>query len=703
MSGTVTYARILDAQNAELERVRTSTFANSFAAAKTAQWNSEVALLSQNNYCPMVKDALGNNSLTTQLEEVSPQKLQALVSGDFYDPSSMKAAMCESSSIYLDQNGLAANERIREWMSGLKQIGSESVEGYATMANFGEESLPGIAPGLFVIKAPRSVVSSDELIHETFVAIKGLNDLRSFIPNFAQIFGMFRCSPPFIDPTSKKVVAWCDSLSKRIVTYAIYENVSPNKSIDKLISNGITAEAYMKIYMQFLLSERMAFRKNGFTHYDAHTENGIVRDSGKGDISIPYDSADGPIFLRSEDGSVFTFIDYGMSHIAIKVTQPDGSVSLNHYGHVGRSAPLNSYGIYRDRAHPMHDCYKLLCYSLQSMYYKNRPTFDRLAPLFRFFNATETWEQVMATQANLYYYLPWEMISSADPATQPDQAFNDSAIALDEWTNECRVYMINNLRMPDPFLKSVPAGSKELTCGTVCMTPLTALQATGITLGTLGIPRTFYEFYDIFNHLNGRPQDQRMILNNFLMTDQDGVGSIFHHAAEREEARLSLLADVVMGVDAGGKPSLQYGMVPPMIKLTRPYVSLMDDIVLQNCKIILANVALWLDSYQRLLRGTNIMRYITELFANATGEDAKVVNKLRLVVNQLFTVLTTRKPVYDAYASNIREEIAYITPGVQTQEYVDFLNATSGGDNEKYKWYVNTVPSMESLIDIAFA
>ena len=358
---------------------------------------------------------------------------------------------------------------------------------------------------MFVIKAPRSVVSSDELIHESFVAIKALNSLRVNNPNFAQIFGMFRCSPPFIDHISKKVVAWCNSLSKRVVTYAIYENVAPNKSIEKLIKEGITPQAYMKLFMQFLLSEREAFLTYQFTHYDAHTENGLKRETGKGDICLPYNSPVGPVFLRSEDGGVFTFIDYGMSHVALQVTTADGNKSVQHYGHVGRSAPLNAYGIYRDRGHPMHDVYKLLGYSLQTMYHSNQPAFKAIVGLFRFFNSTETWESIMAKQANLYYYLPWEMVSNADPVTQPEQAFNDSAAELDLFINEARQYMIDNLGMEDPFLSEVPAGSKLLTCGEVCMTPLSALGATGINLKTLGIPRTFYEFYDIYKHLVDRP------------------------------------------------------------------------------------------------------------------------------------------------------------------------------------------------------
>ena len=183
--------------------------------------------------------------------------------------------------------------------------------------------------------------------------------------------------------------------------------------------------------------------------------------------------------------------------------------------------------------------------------------------------------------------------------------------------------------------------------------------------------------------------------------DQDGIGSLFHSAAEREEARLQTLANSVMGLNISGVPSLEDGILPPMIKLTRPYDKLLDPTVLENCKTALSEVALWLDHYSRLLRGANIMRFITELFANATGVDLQVVTKLRLVTANLFEILMARKPAFDVYAQNIREEIAYITPDVKSQEYVDFVNRTRKDPKmEDYKWYVNTVPGMEALLDL---
>jgi hypothetical protein len=711
MYGLITSKRIETAANAEIARMETLEFKNSFATGRLNQWRSEMALLSQNNYCPMIKNGKMGKSITTQLEDIKPDKLKKLLTDDFYDPSVMEAAICEASSIYLDKEGLAVNERLREWISGLKQIGDESGTGYAMLADFGEESLVSKAVGAFVIKVPRSVVDSDELIHETFIAIKALNGMRKILPNFAEIFGMFRCSPPFIDPISKQVVGWCDSLSKRAVTYSIYENVSPNTSFGKVIEQGVTPFKFMKLYMQFLLSLRPAFIKYRFTHYDAHDENLLRKKSSKGDISIPYESPDGPIYLQDEDGDIVTFIDYGMSHIALNVTTPDGKTELVHYGHIGRSAPLNNYSIYRDRGHPMHDCYKLLAYCLKSMYNKNKPTYELIAPLFQFFNKEEDFTEIMTKQLKNYFHLPWEMVSSADPNEDPERAYNDSLNMLDAFIRTCRQFMIDNLKMNDPFLKEVPPGSTLLTCGNICLTPLDALELTGVQFQHMGIPRTFYEFYDIYHHLNKRPSDQDVVVRNFLVNDEDGTNSVFHHAADREEARLTALANMVLGLDLNGNPSVN-GQIPPFIKLPRPYTNLRNYKSLESCKVILSLVAQWLDSYQRLLRGTNIMKQITDLLYTFFTRNPTQVNKIdREVIarlyercDYLFGVLHVRRSAFEAYALNIREEIAYINPPVITKEYVRFFEEVNGqhpdvGNVSFMKWYTDTIPSMESLIE----
>ena len=97
-----------------------------------------------------------------------------------------------------------------------------------------------------------------------------------------------------------------------------------------------------------------------------HADNAMIRKYSDKPFYIRYpcrnkEGGSGWIWLLSP-GGITTVIDYGMSHIELEVHG-----KRTHFGHCGHSAPLREYGIYRDKAHPMHDVYKHLCMCLAEM------------------------------------------------------------------------------------------------------------------------------------------------------------------------------------------------------------------------------------------------------------------------------------------------------------------------------------------------
>ena len=164
--------------------------------------------------------------LSHNMYKLNVDKLKSLTRSNFYDPIIMKEIFQVMNAIvYLQPNQPSAvnpNERIKEWLKNLERIGSESVEGFAFKGDLRNSS------STFVIKSPKS--SERDLLHEFVVGLE-LNELRSYVPNFAYVFGGFKCTPPILKDeksglsdlpignykTDSKPVSWCDNSNKNLV------------------------------------------------------------------------------------------------------------------------------------------------------------------------------------------------------------------------------------------------------------------------------------------------------------------------------------------------------------------------------------------------------------------------------------------------------------------------------------------------------
>ena len=247
----------------------------------------------------------------------------------------MKAAMCTADSIFYtspyDVGSLYLNNRIRMYIHNLRQVGGESAEGYALVADFEN------AKDMFVVKVSRSP-SDDTLLHELVVGLYGTNKLRQYIPNFAYVYGGFKCSPPLIDPETKKVITWCLH-DTNPVNYVLYENITPAVPMSKYLQT-CTGKDFVNVYLQVLYALRLALKVSDYTHYDLHYENVLIREPSPGTISGPFQIA-----YETERGVEYvlthvipTFIDYGFSHIKTsnqtdssgKIVQPGQHLSLIH-------------------------------------------------------------------------------------------------------------------------------------------------------------------------------------------------------------------------------------------------------------------------------------------------------------------------------------------------------------------------------------
>lgn len=298
---------------------------------------------------------------------------------------------CAVDAIIYDNNpsggtGILQRERVRNWFTSLKQIGPETVEGYALRASFDKDT------DLFVIKAPRDP-TKDELVHEAMVGFYAMNKLRHILPNYMYVYGYVKCSPPAIN--NREVISWCSS-GTPAMSYLIVENIRDAVSIGDFIINPETTplDVLVVIY-QVINALNLAYKTYGYTHYDLHHGNIMVRKYKKM-VAIPYFGTSDQVIGYLVSRYVPYIIDYGYSRITV------GGVG---FGIIG----LESAGIESRRAFPMYDIYKLISFLTEKVS-TNKPTAyftDILALLDKFFSFFNEGSVIERVRKRLTYGNDW--------------------------------------------------------------------------------------------------------------------------------------------------------------------------------------------------------------------------------------------------------------------------------------------------------
>lgn len=145
----------------------------------------------------------------------------------------------------------------------------------------------------------------------------------------------------------------------------------------------------MNYFTQILFALREA-QEVGFTHYDLHTSNVILRDIGE-TVAIDYTATNGSKKKLLTD-TIATLIDYGFSHI---------EYNGKDYGFF--AVPQGNVHPYK--AFPLHDVFKLLCFSLYDMRQAGNRAYKRLLPLLSFFTQGDL-DELIVNGRDSFYALP---------------------------------------------------------------------------------------------------------------------------------------------------------------------------------------------------------------------------------------------------------------------------------------------------------
>lgn len=353
-----------------------------------------------------------DSSPTTNYQRAVQEEIGCLVDAVVYNPGEYSRDEKERISTLR-----RLSMQTRGWIKSIKQIGKESVEGYALLS--------GITPSedLFVVKVGRNPLEKG-LIHEAAVGFYAINGLRKYIPNFMYTYSAFFCSPPYIK--DKKPVTWCTGVSDP-TTYVVFENIRGGVTFSSF-AQKCSPKEFVTCYLQVVNALNVAYKYRDYTHYDLHSDNVLIRPITSNEVAIPYyGSGDfrAPPSQFIVSNNISSIIDYGFSHFKYE------GINFGNWGFPGTH-------INPEKAFPINDAYKLLCFLGRDLYYainnqeimvknaQRNPTISRLG-LQKEKERLETLQSVAVLADTLYKFF----VTSRDPLTIFERAKQQKATPND--------------------------------------------------------------------------------------------------------------------------------------------------------------------------------------------------------------------------------------------------------------------------------
>lgn len=304
-----------------------------------------------------------------RLSELKADEFKDLLSYHFDNPEVIKAAICISNSILLDNNLGMENSyrRIKNYITNIQKIGRGSFGTVYKGSIKRPDALSSIGEDIFAIKS-----SHWGMVTEAAIAILSLNQLRTWIPNFMIIYGIFSCSPP--REIDSENVSICDESGKS--SYALCELIPASgggglKGILNISEEGIrdkqiiaqelnrVKKDLLSFILQIVHTLEFAYDYCGFSHNDFQAGNVMARNvlqqtvnSDKKTASASENKAGfwihypAPLnkaerkdrWIYSPSGKIATIIDYGRSHVMFEQNN-----KINHIGHIPWSQLCDCY------------------------------------------------------------------------------------------------------------------------------------------------------------------------------------------------------------------------------------------------------------------------------------------------------------------------------------------------------------------------
>ena len=243
-------------------------------------------------------------------------------------------------------NKMIEASKSSESLPDKKGIYHLSMKTSSTVLN--KELITSTQKGVVIKSYPPSLY--DQSLREYLIGLKIINPLRKITPCFLHTLGAF----------------------KHTDTCIIYESVE-GKTLAVMLQEGLSFTNWLCLFIQILLSLEVAQRRTGFTHYDLHAKNVVVRKNQKDSYCILLDNLS---YCIQESALIPVIVDLGTS-----------STSLE--GRFIGSHDYTNSGIFHFIV-AGHDMYKLLVSSY--CHAKDNNTRCQILSLFEFFEMVDPYK-----------------------------------------------------------------------------------------------------------------------------------------------------------------------------------------------------------------------------------------------------------------------------------------------------------------------
>ena len=188
---------------------------------------------------------------------------------------------------------------------------------------------------------------------EYFITLTQLNNLRYYLPNFMMTYGQFKCIKPSVSTEKIYFKKMCQPKGN-YVNYTLYERIVGITLETYLTSYKLKYETFINCFVQLLFALEKAQEKCGFTHFDLHYDNIILKES---DISEYDVYCNGVKYTVEIDDYIPVIIDYG--HACVK------KYNGNTYRYIG-------YGDFPEHGMmnfivPGYDMYKIMYFCIYKL------------------------------------------------------------------------------------------------------------------------------------------------------------------------------------------------------------------------------------------------------------------------------------------------------------------------------------------------
>lgn len=607
------------------ERIRSGSLTKHLQNIYDQQIAVEDAILrDEQRWCPPPP-----NHSPTALNFEELDKYMSKKNSKMMNARALESLACVANNIIsLDAPGGRSHISLfRKFLTNVRMIPTKSERGYAMIVDLADQ-----IDAAFVIKVERGDPDSWSkyaMRHEVVVGLI-LNKLRPIIPNFSYVFGSFECGGPILSLNDRKfenadqkvdsklykpeiyakdmnskVTSWCRG--GKIQTYAVYENINNSISMDTYVQT-CTAQQFMDILIQIMYALKIAYERVGFTHYDLHTGNILVRDYDREAFYIPYE--DRYVFANK----IATIIDYGMSHVYY--SDPEGIVGRDiSLGLKEPSGPRGNLsmlknGVYMDTPNPIVDCYKVLWYSLESMNRHKNPAFNDLKELIRFFHKEDSYNDIFVDTGDIYGMLP-----SFGTKTLIEQS---KKFSYEDFILFCREYCFYK-KLDDPVTKpeDLPEEAKAdiLVCKVACFTNPTFTEDNSDIQA-----QTAEEVYDIFEPITLKAMDIRQrikesssdSLKKRLELSYSNLVDSFTKIKEQYSSKIpSLLKDLVYNINSktADIEPIQLLRIP-----NRDFLAIFEPDIFSKLNIQLRTLGVQLDQIDSIESSLDILDNLKRYF-----------------------------------------------------------------------------------------